>query len=147
MISGGLIPRHAVAVCDMSKTSLAEGKTPYERTYGESFKGPIVPFGALVEYLPHSQRVKARIYQLERKCYLVSLLGYALIAEGRIRNLSQKTECKRSLDTHNDGEFLYLSGESQGDREVFQLEETTDDAENSGRLLVHSRRLHLSSTY
>ena len=31
---------------------LANGKTPYERRFGESFKGPIIPFGALVEYLP-----------------------------------------------------------------------------------------------
>ena len=46
---------------------LADGKTPYERRFGESFKGPIIPFGALVEYLP----ISAGIF-----------LGYAFIAGG-----------------------------------------------------------------
>ena len=40
-----------------------------------------------------------------------------------------------------------LSGESHGDREEFQPEETKDDAENPQWLLVYSRRLHLSSSY
>ena len=26
------------------------GKTPYERRFGQPFKGPIIPFGSLVEY-------------------------------------------------------------------------------------------------
>ena len=42
---------------------LADGKTPYERRFGESFKGPIIPFGAQVGYLPNSERDKARIHQ------------------------------------------------------------------------------------
>ena len=29
---------------------LADGKTPYERRFGEPLKGPIIPFGSLVEY-------------------------------------------------------------------------------------------------
>ena len=29
---------------------LSDGKTPYERRFGEPFKGPIIPFGTLVEY-------------------------------------------------------------------------------------------------
>ena len=32
---------------------LRDGKTPWERRFGESFKGPIIPFGALVEYHPN----------------------------------------------------------------------------------------------
>ena len=31
---------------------LSDGKTPYERRFGQPFKGPIVPFGSLVEYHP-----------------------------------------------------------------------------------------------
>ena len=42
---------------------LADRKTPYERRFGESLKGPIIPFGAQVEYLPNSERDKARIHQ------------------------------------------------------------------------------------
>ena len=29
---------------------LSNGKTPYERRFGKPFKGPIIPFGSLVEY-------------------------------------------------------------------------------------------------
>ena len=31
---------------------LSDGKTPYERRFGQTFKGPIIPFGSLVEYHP-----------------------------------------------------------------------------------------------
>ena len=31
---------------------LSGGKTPYERRFGQPFKGPIIPFGSLVEYHP-----------------------------------------------------------------------------------------------
>ena len=33
---------------------LSDGKTPYERRFGEPFNGPIIPFGSLVEYYPLS---------------------------------------------------------------------------------------------
>ena len=29
---------------------LSDGKTPYERRFGKPIKGPIIPFGSLVEY-------------------------------------------------------------------------------------------------
>ena len=59
---------------------LADGKTPYERRLGESSKGPIIPFGALVEYLPNSERDRARIHQFGKKVLSGIFLGYALIA-------------------------------------------------------------------
>ena len=31
---------------------LSDGKTPYERRFGQPFKGPVIPFGSLVEYHP-----------------------------------------------------------------------------------------------
>ena len=31
---------------------LSDGKTPYERRFGQPFKGPLIPFGSLVEYHP-----------------------------------------------------------------------------------------------
>ena len=60
---------------------LADGTTPCERGFGESFKGPIIPFGALVEYLPITERDKARIHQFGKKVLPGILPGYALIAE------------------------------------------------------------------
>ena len=32
---------------------LSDGKTPYERRSGQPFKGPIIPFVSLVEFLPY----------------------------------------------------------------------------------------------
>ena len=32
--------------------SFSDGKTPNERRFGQPSKGPIVPFGSLVEYHP-----------------------------------------------------------------------------------------------
>ena len=29
---------------------LSDGKTPYERRFGEPFKGPIIPFGSMIEF-------------------------------------------------------------------------------------------------
>ena len=59
---------------------LADRKTPYERRFGESFKGPIIEFGALVEYLPNSERDKAGIHQFGKKVFPGICVGYALIA-------------------------------------------------------------------
>ena len=57
-------------------------KTLYERRFGESFKGPIIPFGALVEYLPSSERDKARIHQFGKEVLAGFLKGFGLIAMG-----------------------------------------------------------------
>ena len=49
---------------------LSVGKTPYERHFGEPFKGPIIPFGSLVEYYPISAKDQSRIHQFGKKSYL-----------------------------------------------------------------------------
>ena len=61
---------------------LADGKTPYERRFGESFKGPIFPFGASVEYYPMSARDQARLHQCGKKVLPGIFLEFALIAGG-----------------------------------------------------------------
>ena len=53
---------------------LSDGKTPYERRFGQPFKEPIIPFGSLVEYYPISAKDQSRIHQFG--------LGYSLYAEG-----------------------------------------------------------------
>ena len=42
---------------------LVDGKTPYERSFGERFAGPIVPCGAKVEHHPITAKDKARLHQ------------------------------------------------------------------------------------
>ena len=52
------------------KDLLSDGKTPYERRFEQPFKGPIIPFGSLVEFHPSTAKDQSRIINLERKFYL-----------------------------------------------------------------------------
>ena len=61
---------------------LSDGKTPYDRRFGQPFKGPIIPFGSLVEYYPVSAKDQSRILQFGKKVLPGLFLGYALYAGG-----------------------------------------------------------------
>ena len=45
----GQIPWNVAPICEKSQIS-HDGITPYERRFGQPCKGPIIPFGSLVEY-------------------------------------------------------------------------------------------------
>ena len=49
---------------------LSDGKTPCERRFGQPFKGPIIPFGSLVECYLFLRRTSQESINLERKSYL-----------------------------------------------------------------------------
>ena len=49
---------------------LSDWKTPYERRFGQPFKGPIFPFGSLVEYYLFLRKTCQEYINLERKSYL-----------------------------------------------------------------------------
>ena len=70
--------------CDTSLRNVtdlsSDGKTPYERRFGEPFNGPIIPFGSLVEYYPISVKDQSRIHQFGKKVLPGLFLGYALCA-------------------------------------------------------------------
>ena len=55
-------------------------ETPHERRFGEPFKGPIIPFGAMVEYHPSSPKDQAKIHQLGKKVIPAFFFGCELIA-------------------------------------------------------------------
>ena len=61
---------------------LSDGKTSYERRFGQPFKGPIIPFGSLVEYHPITAKDQSRIHQFGKKVLPGLFLGYALYAGG-----------------------------------------------------------------
>ena len=61
---------------------LSDGKTPYERRFGQPFKGPIIRFGSLVEFYPISAKDQSRIHQFDKKVLPGIFLGYALYAGG-----------------------------------------------------------------
>ena len=60
---------------------LADGKTPQERRFGESFKGPVVPFVAMVGYHPISSKDQSRLHQFGKKVLPGVSVRYALFAE------------------------------------------------------------------
>ena len=59
---------------------LSDGKTPYERRFGEPLKGPIIPFGSLVKYYPISAKDLLRLHQLGPKVLPGIFIGCALNA-------------------------------------------------------------------
>ena len=61
---------------------LFDGKTPYERRFGTPVDGPVVSFGAMVEYHPISVEDLSRLHQLGPKVLPGFFFGYALHAEG-----------------------------------------------------------------
>ena len=61
---------------------LSDGKTPFERRFGQPFKGPIIPFGSLVEYHPMTAKDHSIIHQFGKKVLPGLFLGYALYAGG-----------------------------------------------------------------
>ena len=77
MKNGGQIQLNAFPICETLKISCLMGK-PYERRFGEPFKGLFFPFGSLVEY--YLITAKERIHQFEKKVLPGLFLGYALYA-------------------------------------------------------------------
>ena len=59
---------------------LSDRKTPCERRFGQPFKGPIIPFGLVVEYDPVTAKDQSRIHQFGKKVLPGLSLGYALYA-------------------------------------------------------------------
>ena len=81
MKDGGLILWNAIVICVISKTSWHTEKLHLKDDLeNHSFKGPIIPFEAMVEYHPNSTR--DRSHQCGRKVLLGILLGCELIAGG-----------------------------------------------------------------
>ena len=78
---GGQILWNALPICETFKISCLMGKPPNERRFGKPCKGPIIPFGSLVEYYPLSAKDQSRIHQFGKKALPGLFLGYALFSE------------------------------------------------------------------
>ena len=57
---------------------LSDGKTPYERRFGKPCNGPVIPFGAMVEYHHISAKDLSRLHQFGPKVLPGVFLGFAL---------------------------------------------------------------------
>ena len=55
---------------------LSDGKTPHERRFGIPFKGPGIPFGAMVEYNTISAKDQSGLHQFWSKVLPGVFLGY-----------------------------------------------------------------------
>ena len=79
---GGQIPLNVSPYLRNVTDLLSDGKTPYERRFGQPFKGPCIPFGSLVEYYPITAKDQSRIHQFGKKIFSQFFLEYTLYAEG-----------------------------------------------------------------
>ena len=61
---------------------LSDGKTPHERRFGIPFNGPVIPFGAMVDFHPISAKDQSRLHQFGAKVLPGFFLGYALHVGG-----------------------------------------------------------------
>ena len=66
---------------------LSDGKTPYERRFGMPFKGPVIPFGAMVQYHPISAKDQSGLHQFGARV-LPSIFSRLCIV--RVRNLERR---------------------------------------------------------
>ena len=54
---------------------LADGKTLYERRFGELFEGPIIPFGAMVEH-PIFTKDQSRLNQFGKETFQLQIWSW-----------------------------------------------------------------------
>ena len=92
---GGQILWNVVPICETSQIYYSYGKTPYERRFGQPFKGPIIPFGSLVECHPITAKDQSRIHQFGKKVLPGLFLGYALYA-GEFGRVTYRSQTLRS---------------------------------------------------
>ena len=78
--------------------------TPHRR-FGQPVKGPIIPFGSLVEYHPITAKDQSRIHQFGKKVLPGLFLGYAFYA-GRIWKGDTMVADLEELET-NDASEIY----------------------------------------
>ena len=82
MKNAGQIPWNAFPICETFKISCLMGRLHTKGVLEDLFKGPIVPFGSLVEYRPITAKDQSRIHQFGKKVLPGLFLGYALYAGG-----------------------------------------------------------------
>ena len=59
---------------------LFDGQTPHERRFGKPFKGPIIPFGSMIEDDPISAKDLSRLHHFGKKVSPGIFIGYVLYA-------------------------------------------------------------------
>ena len=55
---------------------LHHGSTAYKAKWKQDFRGPVIPFGAAIEYIPITQKDKDRIHSLGKQTITGIFVGY-----------------------------------------------------------------------
>ena len=63
---------------------LSDAQTPYERRFGVPLNGPVIPFGAIVDYHPTSAKDLSRLHQFCPRVLPGIFLGHAFHAGGNL---------------------------------------------------------------
>ena len=79
---GGQIQWNVIPIYETSQIYYLLGRRPMKDVLGNHFKGPIIPFGSLVEYHPVTAKDQSRVHQFGKKVLPGLFLGYALYAGG-----------------------------------------------------------------
>ena len=146
---------------------LSDGKTPYERRFGIPFNGPVIPFGAMVDYHPISAKDRSRLHQFGPKVLQGIFLGYVLSAVSIWRGdimvadieeleemdaselYARKLNAKEVLTPMSGEKFIFpiadgtvkLSGENQVLRTSTLIRDRPDRGKEQEDLLVESGRV------
>ena len=69
---------------------LSDGKTPYERRFGEPVTGPVIPTGGMVEYHPLSAKDLTRLHQFGKKVLQEYSSVMFCMRKSRLRDSTQR---------------------------------------------------------
>ena len=75
MKGGGLIFLERYCFLRNVEDLLADGKTPYERRFGEPLKGPVILLEQWLNIIRFQREIFQEFINLERKYYMVSFLA------------------------------------------------------------------------
>ena len=79
---GGQILSNVIPTCETFKISFLVGRLHTKDVLENFSKGPIIPFGSLVECYPITAKDQSRIHQFGKRVLPGLFLGYALYAVG-----------------------------------------------------------------
>ena len=77
---GGQILWNVTPICETSQIYYLVGRRPMKDVLGNHCKGPIIPFGSLVEYRPTTAKDQSRIPSVWKKVLPGLFFGYAVYA-------------------------------------------------------------------
>ena len=68
-VGGQILWNNVIPICETSQIYYLMGRRPMKDVLDNHFKGPIIPFGLLVEYHPITSKDQSRIHQFGKKSF------------------------------------------------------------------------------